>query len=89
MLAEHADALPRCHPVPTYTRATDQCVRDHVMHAYERVLQSGVEDLGYARRIARLRAFHFDNPREVGPYLLSVPPAERRQLAPDRGRRLG
>jgi len=49
------------------------------MHAYERVLQSGVEDLGYARRITRLRAFQFDNAREVGPYLPSVPPAERRR----------
>src|SRR5215510_1313431 len=44
---------------------------------YERVLQSCVEDLGYERRIARLRAYYFDNAPEVGPYLLSVPPDER------------
>lgn len=31
---------------------------------FERVLQSGVEDHGYARRIARLRAFYFDNAPE-------------------------
>ena len=29
----------------------------------ERTLQSGIEDLGYARRIARLRAYYFDNAR--------------------------
>jgi positive regulator of sigma E activity len=52
---------------------------------YERVLQSGVEDLGYARRIARLRAFYFDNAPEVGPYLMSVPPAERLHIQGLRG----
>lgn len=44
---------------------------------FERVLQSGIEDLGYARRIALLRSFYFDNAPELAPYLLSVPPAER------------
>ena len=44
---------------------------------YERVLQSGVEDLGYARRIARLRSFYFDAAPELTPYLLSVPRSER------------
>jgi hypothetical protein len=45
---------------------------------FERTLQSGIEDLGYARRIARLRAFYFDHAPELAPYLLSV---EHRLLA--------
>ena len=45
---------------------------------FERTLQSGIEDLGYARRIARLRAFYFDKAPELAPYLLSV---EHRLLA--------
>ena len=44
---------------------------------FERALQSGVEDYGYARRIAILRGFYFDNAPEVTPYLLTVPEAER------------
>lgn len=44
---------------------------------FERVLQSGVEDYGYARRIALLRGYYFDNAPEITPYLLSVPAAER------------
>ena len=44
---------------------------------FERALQSGVEDYGYARRIALLRGFYFDNAPEVTPYLLTVPEAER------------
>lgn len=44
---------------------------------FERVLQSGIEDLGYARRIARLRGYYFDEAPELIPYLLSVP--EQRQ----------
>jgi hypothetical protein len=44
---------------------------------FERALQSGVEDYGYARRIALLRGFYFDSAPEVTPYLLSVPEAER------------
>jgi hypothetical protein len=44
---------------------------------FERVVQSGVEDLGYARRIAILRGYYFDNAPELGPYLLSVPASER------------
>ena len=35
------------------------------------------EDLGYARRIARLRAYYFDNAPELIPYLLSVEPEKR------------
>ena len=46
---------------------------------FERTLQSGIEDLGYARRIARLRAYYFDNAPELAPYLLTVRP--ERQLA--------
>ena len=44
---------------------------------FERVLQSGIEDLGYARRIALLRGYYFDNAPELAPYLLSVPPSAR------------
>jgi hypothetical protein len=44
---------------------------------FERTLQSGIEDLGYARRIARLRAYYFDNAPELMPYLLSVEPERR------------
>jgi hypothetical protein len=44
---------------------------------FERALQSGVEDQGYAVRIARLRAYYFDNAPEVTPYLASVSPRER------------
>jgi len=44
---------------------------------FERALQSGIEDYGYARRIALLRGFYFDSAPEVTPYLLSVPEAER------------
>jgi len=44
---------------------------------FERVLQSGLEDRGYARRIALLRAYYFDRAPELAPYLLSVPPRER------------
>jgi len=44
---------------------------------FERTLQSGLEDLGYARRIARLRAYYFDQAPELFPYLLSVPSTDR------------
>jgi hypothetical protein len=44
---------------------------------FERVLQSGMEDYGYARRIARLRAYYFDVAPELTPYLMSVAPSER------------
>jgi hypothetical protein len=44
---------------------------------FARVLQSGIEDLGYARRIALLRNFYFDNAPELHRYLLSVPQSER------------
>jgi hypothetical protein len=45
--------------------------------SFERTLQSGIEDYGYARRIARLRAYYFDQAPELLPYMLSVPPTER------------
>ena len=44
---------------------------------FERVLQSGIEDHGYARRIARLRGYYFDAAPELTGYLLSVAPSER------------
>ena len=44
---------------------------------FERALQSGIEDRGYARRIALLRGFYFDEAPELAPYLMSVPESER------------
>src|SRR5689334_25056274 len=44
---------------------------------FDRVLQSGIEDHAYARRIARLRGYYFDQAPELAGYLLSVPPAQR------------
>jgi hypothetical protein len=44
---------------------------------FERVLQSGIEDHGYAERIARLRAYYFRCAPELTPYLASVPPSQR------------
>jgi hypothetical protein len=44
---------------------------------FDRVLQSGVEDHGYTRRIAQLRGYYFHHAPELVGYLLSVPPAER------------
>jgi hypothetical protein len=40
---------------------------------FGRALQCGIEDPGYARRIARLRAYYFDNSPDVVHYLTSVP----------------
>src|SRR5881227_2130364 len=45
--------------------------------AFERTLQSGMEDLGYARRIALLRSYYFDQAPELAPYLMSVPSSDR------------
>jgi hypothetical protein len=47
---------------------------------FHRVLQSGIEDLGYARRIARLRDYYFDHAPELAGYL----PASAERL-PDPG----
>jgi hypothetical protein len=44
---------------------------------FERVLQSGIEDLGYARRIALLRGYYFQEAPELTPYLMSVPEQQR------------
>jgi hypothetical protein len=44
---------------------------------FERAVQSGIEDLGYARRIALLRGYYFDAAPELEPYLMSVPERER------------
>ena len=44
---------------------------------FERVVQSGIEDRGYAHRIALLRGYYFDEAPELTPYLMSVPPPER------------
>ena len=41
---------------------------------FHRVLQSGIEDLAYARRIAQLRDYYFDHAPELAGYLLN--PAE-------------
>jgi hypothetical protein len=44
---------------------------------FERTLQSGIEDLGYARRIAVLRGYYFDTTPETAPFLMSVREQER------------
>lgn len=54
---------------------------------FDRVLQSGIEDYGYARRIAQLRGYYFDHAPELDGYLLSVPPAERLNILGLRGGR--
>jgi hypothetical protein len=54
---------------------------------FERVLQSGVEDHSYARRIARLRGYYFDAAPELTPFLMSVAPSERLSVQGLWGRR--
>jgi hypothetical protein len=44
---------------------------------FVRVLQCGLEDHGYARRISLLRSYYFEEAPEPQPYLLSVAPQER------------
>ena len=44
---------------------------------FERALQTSIEETEYARRIALLRTYYFEQAPEIAPYLLSVPPAER------------
>lgn len=44
---------------------------------FERALQSGIEDLGYARRIDLLRSYYFVQAPELASYLMSVPRPER------------
>jgi hypothetical protein len=45
-----------------------------------RVLQSGLEDVQYAERMARLRDFYFAAAPEIEQYLFSVPPHKRVEL---------
>jgi hypothetical protein len=40
---------------------------------FDRVLQSGIEDHGYARRIARLREYYFRYAPELAGYLVQLP----------------
>jgi hypothetical protein len=54
---------------------------------FERALQSGMEDLGYARRIDLIRSYYFDAAPELAPYLMSVPgPKRLRALGLGQGR---
>lgn len=46
---------------------------------FDRALQSGIEDYGYAQRIAQLRGYYFQHAPELVDYLLSVPPTQRLQ----------
>jgi hypothetical protein len=52
---------------------------------FDRVLQSGVEDHGYTRRIARLRGYYFQYAPELAGHLLSVPRAEQLRIQGVRG----
>ena len=47
---------------------------------FDRALQSGIEDYGYAQRIARLRGYYFRYAPELVEYLLSVSPTERLRM---------
>ncbi|GGW58499.1 hypothetical protein GCM10010503_39460 [Streptomyces lucensis JCM 4490] len=47
---------------------------------FDRVLQSGIEDLRYARRIERLRSYYLDVAPELADYMASVPPSRRLAL---------
>jgi hypothetical protein len=51
----------------------------------DRTLQSGLEDIGYARRIAVLRGYYFEVAPELAPYLMSVPQTERLHVEGLRG----
>jgi hypothetical protein len=44
---------------------------------FQRVLQSGIEDHDYARRISRLRAFYFEQVPQLGAYMPRVTAQER------------
>jgi hypothetical protein len=59
----------RAHPAPMLAFVG--------LATFDRVLQSGVEDHGYTRRIAQLRGYYFHHAPGLVGYLLSVPPAER------------
>jgi len=47
---------------------------------FERALQTSIEDTEYARRIALLRGYYFEQAPEIAPYLPSVPPAEQLRM---------
>jgi VIT1/CCC1 family predicted Fe2+/Mn2+ transporter len=47
---------------------------------FERTLQSGIEDHGYARRIATLRGYYFEQAPQLESFLLSVAPDERMHI---------
>ena len=47
---------------------------------FERVLQSGIEDHFYGRRIAQLRSYYFARSPGLTRYLFSVPPQGRLQM---------
>ena len=47
---------------------------------FDRVVQNGIEDRGYAERIALLRGYYFDHAPELAPYLLSVPAQHRLEV---------
>ena len=47
---------------------------------FNRALQSGIEDFGYASRIARLRGYYFHYAPELVDYLTSLPPTQRLSL---------
>jgi hypothetical protein len=44
---------------------------------FVRTLQSSIEDTEYARRIALLRGYYFEQAPEIAPYLVSAGPAEQ------------
>jgi hypothetical protein len=54
---------------------------------FGRVLQSGIEDTEYARRIGRLRGYYLEHAPEIAPYLLRVSPAEQLIVQPVPGNR--
>jgi hypothetical protein len=47
---------------------------------FDRVLQSGIEDFGYAHRIARLRGYYFQYAPTLVDHLASLPSDQRLQL---------
>src|ERR687887_117569 len=49
---------------------------------FARVLQSGIEDTEYARRIAQLRGYYLEHAPEIEPYLLRASPAEQLIVQP-------
>ena len=74
---DHADGDPRPAAVTFVTTEhfTLPTLAFVGLATFHRVLQSGIEDLAYARRIAQLRDYYFDHAPELAGYLLN--PAER------------